>query len=141
MLCVFPDITALAVPPLFVDVDSSRSDVDPTDPSRTTDPSIDAMFKMDVSDPIQTGKQPFAASPSLPSYKDTLMASESHRPIMADIFDDDEVFLHEGHLTRSDVVRLISIQFSEQVQALAVKNLELTIVIKLLGRRIGYNTL
>ncbi|KAK8493321.1 hypothetical protein V6N12_000534, partial [Hibiscus sabdariffa] len=52
-----------------------------------------------------------------------------------------EVALVEGDVTHSMVDGLISIVFSKQVQALAVKNFDLTMVVKLLGRRIGYNTL
>ncbi|KAK8491244.1 hypothetical protein V6N12_035188 [Hibiscus sabdariffa] len=142
MLHVFSDISAPPTAlPSSVGADNSRPDVDPLNPGRIVDPPIDAMSEMDVSDPVQIDKQHFAASPSPPSYKDTLMASESHQPVTADIFDDDEVVLLEGDVTRSDVDGLISIQFSKRVQALAMKNLELTVVIKLLGRRIGYNTL
>ncbi|KAK8494133.1 hypothetical protein V6N12_009730 [Hibiscus sabdariffa] len=80
--------------------------------------------------------------PGLVPYKDTLMAAESSHNPAADAFViEDEVVLADGDVTRSTVDGLISIVFSERVQALAAKNLDLTVVVKLLGRRIGYNTL
>ncbi|KAK8583544.1 hypothetical protein V6N12_067811 [Hibiscus sabdariffa] len=57
------------------------------------------------------------------------------------IFDRDDIESIEGDVVCSTVDGLISIEFSERVQDLAVKSLDHTIVVKLLGRRIGYNTL
>ncbi|KAK8578840.1 hypothetical protein V6N12_069184 [Hibiscus sabdariffa] len=111
---------------------------------------------MDVSEAVVTdlnnavGIVPLVSSPivvphaptSTPSYKDTLLASVSaaSRPDV-DSIDDEEVVLLEGDVARSTVNGVISIQFSERVQSLAVKNLEMNVVVKLLGRRIGYHTL
>ncbi|KAK9011794.1 hypothetical protein V6N11_039876 [Hibiscus sabdariffa] len=76
------------------------------------------------------------------SYKDTLLALVSANiPVVDDIIDEDVVTLLNDYVTRSNEDDLISIQFFEQVQALTVKNLEMTVVIKLLSRRIGYHTL
>ncbi|KAL4273826.1 hypothetical protein GQ457_13G020550 [Hibiscus cannabinus] len=136
-----------------------RPDADPPDPGRTQD--LDLASDMDVSitdAPVQTLDTPAAVShaviPALPtdpsrastvsppSYKDTLMASGSpHLTNTAAFTDNEEITLVDGDVTRSMVDGLISIVFSERVQALAVKNFELTVVVKLLGRRIGYNTL
>ncbi|KAK8490671.1 hypothetical protein V6N13_046929 [Hibiscus sabdariffa] len=73
MLRVFPDITVSPTAlPSSIGVDTSRPDVDPPDLGRIVDPLTDATSEMDASDPVQTDKQPSVASPSLPSYKDTL---------------------------------------------------------------------
>ncbi|KAL4378879.1 hypothetical protein GQ457_02G015220 [Hibiscus cannabinus] len=136
-----------------------RPDADPHDPGRTQD--LDLASDMDISTtdaPVQTLATPATVShavlPALPpdpsrasivsppSYKDTLMASGSpHLTSTAAFTDNEEITLVDGDVTRSMVDGLISIVFSERVQALAVKNFDLTVVVKLLGRRIGYNTL
>ncbi|KAK8512271.1 hypothetical protein V6N12_031994 [Hibiscus sabdariffa] len=54
---------------------------------------------------------------------------------------DDEIELFEGDVTHSNINGLMSIEFSDKVQALAIKSFQQTVVIKLLGRRIGYTTL
>ncbi|KAK8564731.1 hypothetical protein V6N12_058314 [Hibiscus sabdariffa] len=125
MLRAFPNITDSPIAPLSsIGVDGSRPDADPPDPGRVVDLSIDVMSEMDVSDPVQTNKQPLAASRSPPSYKDTLMASTSHSPVTTDIFDDDEVVLLEGDVTRSDVDGLISIQFSDRPHPFRLMDIE-----------------
>ncbi|KAK9020937.1 hypothetical protein V6N11_010949 [Hibiscus sabdariffa] len=58
-----------------------------------------------------------------------------------DFFDDEDIDIQEGDVTRSLVDGLLSIEFSQRVQSLAEKSLDQTLVIKLLGRRIGYTTL
>ncbi|KAK8563593.1 hypothetical protein V6N12_035739 [Hibiscus sabdariffa] len=73
---------------------------------------------------------------------DTLMCDEiSHSEVGVEIVEEDNVNLIEGDVTRSVVDGLISIEFSKKVQALAVKSLDNTVVIKLLGRHICYGTL
>ncbi|KAK8996021.1 hypothetical protein V6N11_076271 [Hibiscus sabdariffa] len=102
-----------------------------------------APFGMHVSPSIYTPVIPLPSSqPGLVSYKDSLMAIEPSQNPAADTFEiDDEVLLAVGDFTRFNVDGLISIIFSERIQALAAKSLDLTVVIKLLGRQIGYNTL
>ncbi|KAK8993907.1 hypothetical protein V6N11_008121 [Hibiscus sabdariffa] len=56
-------------------------------------------------------------------------------------FEEDYIELQEGDVTRTVTDGLISIEFSEWVQELARKSFEHTIILKLLGRRIGYTTL
>ncbi|KAK8986607.1 hypothetical protein V6N11_010161 [Hibiscus sabdariffa] len=151
-----------ATAPSSVEI-NSRPDTDPPDPGRRPDPmSLGQSTDMDVSspeNPTQTlilpatamhPTSPMSSSrvsnlvpiPSPASYKDTLMASDTPKPAEGNVFtDNEEVKLVEGDVTRSTVDGLISIVFSERVQALAVKNFDLTVVVKLLGRRIGYNTL
>ncbi|KAK8476210.1 hypothetical protein V6N12_066952 [Hibiscus sabdariffa] len=58
-----------------------------------------------------------------------------------DPFDEDNIDIEEGEITRGLVNGIISIDFSDRINALAVKSLDQTVVLKLLGRRIGYNTL
>ncbi|KAK9011774.1 hypothetical protein V6N11_039856 [Hibiscus sabdariffa] len=147
--------------------ETTSTAADPPDPGRLFDlpgphhaplPSTTDEFSsaMDVSEAVVTdlnnaaGIVPLVSSlivvphapTSTPSYNDTLLASVSaaSRPAV-DSIDDEEVVLLEGDVARSTVNGVISIQFSERVQSLAVKNLEMTVVVKLLGRRIGYHTL
>ncbi|KAL4325050.1 hypothetical protein GQ457_11G008270 [Hibiscus cannabinus] len=141
----------------------SRPDADPPDPGRRPGPmALGQSTDMDVSspeNPTQTlvlpatdmhQASPMSSSrvsnldtnPSPASYKDTLIAYDTSKSATGNVFtDNEEVKLVEGDVTRSTVDGLISIVFSERVQALAVKNFDLTVVVKLLGRRIGYNTL
>ncbi|KAL4319974.1 hypothetical protein GQ457_18G005190 [Hibiscus cannabinus] len=58
-----------------------------------------------------------------------------------DAFDNDDIEILEGDITRFMVDGIISIEFSERIQTLAAKSLDQTIVVKLLGHRIGYETL
>ncbi|KAK8998926.1 hypothetical protein V6N11_070105 [Hibiscus sabdariffa] len=146
-----------------VAVNNSHPDADPPDPGRHYDPmSVSLVSDMEVSSPDVPAPTldlpaptlhdtpPVSSSPSplLPpnaaplSYKDKLMASDPSLQVGVNTFSDtEEVTLVEGDVTRSTVDGLISIVFSERVQALTVKNFDLTVVVKLLGRRIGYNTL
>ncbi|KAK8561554.1 hypothetical protein V6N12_048620 [Hibiscus sabdariffa] len=140
-----------------------RPDADPPDPGRHNDPmSASLVYDMEVSspdipaptlalpDPALHDTPPVSSSPSplllasaVPlSYKDKLLASNPPLQVGSNAFSDaEDVTLVDGDVTRSTVDGLISIVFSERVQALAVKNFDLTVVVKLLGRRIGYNTL
>ncbi|KAK9011395.1 hypothetical protein V6N11_044246 [Hibiscus sabdariffa] len=103
---------------------------------------------MDLNNAIETvllASSPIVVPPAPLStlfYKDTLLASgfAGSQPVV-DTIDDEEVILLEGNVARSNVDGVISIQFSEHVQVLAIKNLEMTIFIKIIGRRIGYHTL
>ncbi|KAL4378055.1 hypothetical protein GQ457_02G020520 [Hibiscus cannabinus] len=75
------------------------------------------------------------------SYKDTLLGDQNHAIHDDEVFPDEEdIDLNEGDVTRGFVDGLITIDFSDRVHDLAVKSLEQTIVIKILGRRIGYTT-
>ncbi|KAL4378119.1 hypothetical protein GQ457_02G027990 [Hibiscus cannabinus] len=157
-----PSLTAFAsVPgttqPSVVE-NNSRPDADPPDPGRNHDPmSLGQSSDMDVSspeDPAQNLVLPVTAMhptspmssskvfvpaviPAPASYKDTLMASDSFNQAMCNVFtDNEEVKLVDGDVTRSVVDGLISIVFSERVQALAVKNFDLTVVVKLLDFRL-----
>ncbi|KAK8981728.1 hypothetical protein V6N11_028133 [Hibiscus sabdariffa] len=147
----------------FVAVNNSRLNVDPPDPGRHHDPmSLGLASDMDVSSsdsltptldspatvlhatlPVSSSLAPLLPPTIAPlSYKDTLMASDSPHQAGVNVFtENEEVALVEGDVTHSMVDGLISIVFSKQVQALAVKNFDLTMVVKLLGRHIGYNTL
>ncbi|KAK8502910.1 hypothetical protein V6N12_054137 [Hibiscus sabdariffa] len=76
------------------------------------------------------------------SYKESLMKDTESTLHDADaIFDDDDVEILEGDVTRSLVDGIISIDFSDRVRSLAEKSLDQTLVVKLLGRRIGYTTM
>ncbi|KAL4366553.1 hypothetical protein GQ457_05G015760 [Hibiscus cannabinus] len=151
---------------LLLNLHLSPFAVDPPNPDRLSDlpdsrhaplsSTVDFSSAMDVSEAVvmdlnnAIGTVLLASSPivvppapsSTLSYKDTLLASGSagSQPAV-DTIDDEEVILLEGNVARSNVEGVISIQFSEHVQVLVIKNLEMTIVIKLLGRRIGDHTL
>ncbi|KAK8475929.1 hypothetical protein V6N12_056670 [Hibiscus sabdariffa] len=88
-----------------------------------------APFGMHVSPSIYTPVIPLPSSqPGLVSYKDSLMAIEPSQNPAADTFEiDDEVLLAVGDFTRFNVDGLISIIFSERIQALAAKSLDLTV--------------
>ncbi|KAK8568963.1 hypothetical protein V6N12_007496 [Hibiscus sabdariffa] len=76
------------------------------------------------------------------SYKDSLMGESNGNHAQDDILaDDDDIEILEGEVTRIFINGLISIQFSELIQSLAAKSMDRTIVLKLLGRCIGYEIL
>ncbi|KAL4272943.1 hypothetical protein GQ457_13G008700 [Hibiscus cannabinus] len=89
--------------------------------------------------------QPLVPAPTVPlptpqpgpiSYKDTLMVTKPIQNLDATTFEiDEEVSFTDRDVIRSTVDGLISIVFSERVQVLAAKSLDLTVVVKLLGRR------
>ncbi|KAK8494734.1 hypothetical protein V6N12_076186 [Hibiscus sabdariffa] len=143
-----------------VAVNNSRLDADPPDPGHLRDLGLVSDMDVSTSDVpaptlvspvtvshatlhVSSSSAPLLASTIVPpSYKDTLMASDSSHQIGGNAFtDNEEIALVDGDVTRSMVDGFIFIVFSERVQALAVKNFDLTVVVKLLGRRIGYNTL
>ncbi|KAK8530864.1 hypothetical protein V6N12_013364 [Hibiscus sabdariffa] len=93
-------------------------------------------------DPPDDGETRPAGTILPPSYKDSLMKDNSTAIHDADdVFDEEEIEIQEGDVKRSLVDGIISIDFSNRVQSLAEKSLDQTLVVKLLGRRIGYSTL
>ncbi|KAK9006785.1 hypothetical protein V6N11_019118 [Hibiscus sabdariffa] len=56
-------------------------------------------------------------------------------------FEDDDIEVHKEDVTRSLIDGIPSIEFSDRIQSLAERSLDQTLVVKLLGRRIGYTTL
>ncbi|KAK8996285.1 hypothetical protein V6N11_076525 [Hibiscus sabdariffa] len=77
-----------------------------------------------------------------PSYKESLMKdTELTMHDANEIFDDEDVEILEGDVTRSRVDGIISIDFFDRVRSLAEKSMDQTLVVKLLGRWIGYTTL
>ncbi|KAK8518106.1 hypothetical protein V6N12_017264 [Hibiscus sabdariffa] len=76
-----------------------------------------------------------------PSFKDMLMGNQCYaQPDDDEPFDDDDIELIEGDATRGIEDGMIKIDFCSRVHELAIKSLERTIVIKMLGRRISYTT-
>ncbi|MBA0767593.1 hypothetical protein Gotri_016461 [Gossypium trilobum] len=55
--------------------------------------------------------------------------------------DDDDLDLLDEDIVRSSVNGILAIEFSNQVNQLLIKDMEHTVVKKLLGRNIGYATL
>ncbi|KAK9033944.1 hypothetical protein V6N11_050124 [Hibiscus sabdariffa] len=79
---------------------------------------------------------------TIPSYKDSLLHGTVASPQKDDdIFDDEDIELIEGNITRFVVNGLISVDSSERVQKLTQKSFNQMVVIKLLGRCIGYTSL
>ncbi|KAK8522972.1 hypothetical protein V6N12_073684 [Hibiscus sabdariffa] len=76
-----------------------------------------------------------------PSYKDSLLYGSGIVPGGEEFDEDDDIDILEGEVIRSTIDGLISIEFFDRIQKLAAKSLDQTLVIKLLGRRIGYSTL
>ncbi|KAK9005857.1 hypothetical protein V6N11_043277 [Hibiscus sabdariffa] len=56
-------------------------------------------------------------------------------------FDDDDIEIQEGEVTCTFLDGIISITFSDRIQSLTERSFDETLVVKLLGRRIGYTTL
>ncbi|KAK8572329.1 hypothetical protein V6N12_028384 [Hibiscus sabdariffa] len=75
------------------------------------------------------------------SYKDKLTGT--HDSVLdEDLFaiDDDDIdLLEDVHFGEIDGIP--SIRFPDRVQSMALKSMDLTLVVKVLGRRVGFNTL
>ncbi|KAK8528300.1 hypothetical protein V6N12_074831 [Hibiscus sabdariffa] len=98
--------------------------------------------RLDDNPPDSGGKTRPAGPIPPPSYKESLMKDiESTMHDIDASFDDEDVEIQEGDVTRSLVDGIISIDFSDRVRSLVEKSLDQTLVVKLLGRRIGYTTL
>ncbi|KAK8487759.1 hypothetical protein V6N11_009791 [Hibiscus sabdariffa] len=55
--------------------------------------------------------------------------------------DDDDNDLLEDDITLGSLNGVSTIDFSDRAQHLAIKSMDLTLVVNVIGRRIGYNTL
>ncbi|XP_039030243.1 uncharacterized protein LOC120164645 [Hibiscus syriacus] len=72
----------------------------------------------------------------------TLMNDQATDPQESDeILDEEDIEIHDGDVTRTIIDGIISIEFSDRIQAPAEKSLDQTVVVKLLGQRIGYTIL
>ncbi|XP_039017767.1 uncharacterized protein LOC120148827 [Hibiscus syriacus] len=87
-------------------------------------------------------KATLETSPGPTSYRDTLLKDNPTDPsIDEEIMDEEDVEVFEDDVVRGVVDGLISIDFSDRVQAMANKSFDQIVVMKLLGRRFGYTTL
>ncbi|KAK9018310.1 hypothetical protein V6N11_001288 [Hibiscus sabdariffa] len=76
------------------------------------------------------------------TYKDSLLKGNVLPGMFDTVFlDDEDIDILDGDVVRGMIDGLISIEFSECVQKLTAKSLDQKIDLKLLGCRIGYNTL
>ncbi|KAL4309737.1 hypothetical protein GQ457_01G012650 [Hibiscus cannabinus] len=109
-----------------------RRDENPLDPPPL--PSASLPSRMDCDEIV--------AARNLVSYKDIVAGSHTTRQDsdLVDL-DDDDIELLEEDITLGTVNGVPTIDFSDRVQHLALKSMDLTLVVKVLGRRIGYNTL
>ncbi|MBA0707945.1 hypothetical protein Golax_019950, partial [Gossypium laxum] len=55
--------------------------------------------------------------------------------------EDDDFELLDGNITRSLINDILTISFSERINQLLIKDMATIVIIKLLGRSIGYNIL
>ncbi|KAK9001735.1 hypothetical protein V6N11_024433 [Hibiscus sabdariffa] len=82
------------------------------------------------------------AARKLISYKDIVLGpNDSSHGSKSVGFDDDDIDLLEDDIAVGSENGVPTIDFSERVQTLALQSMDLTLVVKVLGRRIGYNTL
>ncbi|KAL4297544.1 hypothetical protein GQ457_12G009380 [Hibiscus cannabinus] len=82
------------------------------------------------------------AARKLISYKDIVVGpNDSSHGSKSVAFDDDDIELLEDDIAFGSENGVPTIDFSERVQTLALQSMDLTLVVKVLGRRIGYNTL
>ncbi|KAK8569003.1 hypothetical protein V6N12_007536 [Hibiscus sabdariffa] len=77
----------------------------------------------------------------MPSYKEKLTGHSRLPTKDEENFDEDEIEILEGNVSKTVVDGIIRIDFSDRVRNLAIKSFDQTVVVKLLRRRIGYNTL
>ncbi|KAL4283320.1 hypothetical protein GQ457_16G016290 [Hibiscus cannabinus] len=111
-----------------------RYNDEPSDIGRSIPPTTDAPSPLRLTSPVSL-HQPI-------SYKDSLMGESNDNPSHGDyLVDDGDIEILDREVTFSIVDGMISIQFFERIQTLATKSMDQTIVLKLLGRRIGYATL
>ncbi|KAK8997026.1 hypothetical protein V6N11_020518 [Hibiscus sabdariffa] len=96
-----------------------------------------------IGEPVASMECDFQSNVKVPvSYKDIVTGSGGSHSESENIdLDDDDIDLLEEDITLGSMNGIPTIDFSERVQALAVRSMELTLVVKILGRRIGYNTL
>ncbi|XP_039009020.1 uncharacterized protein LOC120137310 [Hibiscus syriacus] len=81
------------------------------------------------------------SSPAI-SYKDAVTKSTVAQSDSKTVnLEDNDIELLEEDITLGSSNSISTIYFSERVQSLAVKSMDLTLVVKVLGRRVGYNTL
>ncbi|KAH1107738.1 hypothetical protein J1N35_011506 [Gossypium stocksii] len=98
----------------------------------------------------QEGEADVDMEPSLPadkprSWKDHLMGiglrSNDKTETPTKEFEEDDLDLLEGDIKKTIVNGIPAIKFSKRITQLLIKDMEHTVVIKLLGRNIGYATL
>ncbi|MBA0823464.1 hypothetical protein Goarm_020194 [Gossypium armourianum] len=91
-----------------------------------------------IMDPIRATGKPL-------SWKDrplgTRLRADVRTKTMNNFNGKDDFKLSETDIVRSSINGIPSIHFSEQVNKLLIKDMECTVVIKLLGRSIGYSAL
>ncbi|KAK8993152.1 hypothetical protein V6N11_033256 [Hibiscus sabdariffa] len=115
---------------------------------RTFDPGADPPRisrkhrRLDDTPPDAGDESRPAPTASLPLCRDSLMKDNVENNFAAnEVFEDDDIEIHEEDVTRSLIDGVISIDFSDHIKSLAERSLDQTLVVKLLGRRIGYTTL
>ncbi|KAK5837166.1 hypothetical protein PVK06_012976 [Gossypium arboreum] len=123
--------------PVIDDGDKARSDAD-----RTTEK---VRFK-EGNGEQDTDMVVVSGSSIMISWKDKLLgvnpgATDNEKLESPSTVIDDELKFFEGDIQRSIVNGIPAIDFSERIQKILFKEMEVTVVIKLLGRNIGYGVL
>ncbi|KAL4326023.1 hypothetical protein GQ457_11G031720 [Hibiscus cannabinus] len=80
--------------------------------------------------------------PKPPSYKD-MLTGNSDSVVDDDLISlgDDDFDLHDDDIQTGESEGIPFINFSDRVKDLAIKSMDFTLVLKILGRRVGYTTL
>ncbi|KAK8526985.1 hypothetical protein V6N12_054214 [Hibiscus sabdariffa] len=120
-----------------------QSAISPEDQSGPSAPKKRGRRDDDPPDPDATAMEIVAPVVFNPiSYKDMLTGSTHLQPPGSIVdLDDDDIELLDDDVIIGLSKGVPTIDFSDRVQSLAIKSMELTLVVKILGRRISYNTL
>ncbi|KAL4354463.1 hypothetical protein GQ457_06G022390 [Hibiscus cannabinus] len=101
-----------------------------------------AMMSRLILPPSQMECDGLVAAIKLVSYKDIVVGpNDSSHGSKSVAFDDDDIELLEDDIAFGSENGVPTIDFSKRVQTLALQSMDLTLVVKVLGRRIGYNML
>ncbi|KAL4312880.1 hypothetical protein GQ457_01G005440 [Hibiscus cannabinus] len=109
--------------------------------SESSDPRLPKKQRRRDEDPPDSEMECDVLSNQRPllSYKDIVAGGNGPSPIDNNLGFDDDIELLEDDITISNSNGIPSIVFSERVQQLAIKSMDLALVVKVLGRRISYN--
>ncbi|KAK8514781.1 hypothetical protein V6N12_057677 [Hibiscus sabdariffa] len=92
--------------------------------------------------PVSSGMDCDNLGPKPPSYKD-MLTGNSDSVVDDDLISlgDDDFDLHDDDIQIGESEGIPFINFSDRVKDLAIKSMDFTLVLKILGRRVGYTTL
>lgn len=79
--------------------------------------------------------------PTVLSFRDAVMNSNSEKVAMKNEWDGDDLKLNKGDVRKCVVDGVPTLDFSDKVYDLIDESMSKTLVIKLLGKKIGYNVM